>query len=101
MKMSVSRVLSLLTLFAAVALSSSSPARAAGDEPAGEETQKPIEWQNGPMTGALGTVAEVQVPENYVFAEAKEARRLLEMMGNPTSGSELGVIMPKLGEDEE
>jgi len=100
--MSRSRSLRLLTLSAVVAtLSSSIPARAAGDETAGAETQNPIEWQSGPLTGALGTVAEVQVPEGYVFAEAKEARRLLEMMGNPTSGSELGVIMPKVGDDEE
>jgi uncharacterized membrane-anchored protein len=87
--------------FSLIALCAWSIPAIAADEANGPGNQPPIDWQSGPLTGALGTVAEVQVPDGYVFADAKEARRLLEMMGNPTSGSELGVIMPKVAENEE
>jgi len=53
-----------------------------------------IKWQEGPSTGGLGAIAEVQVPEGYVFADANDTRLLMEAMHNPTSGTELGFLAP-------
>src|SRR5262245_2276693 len=53
-----------------------------------------INWTKGPAKADLKTLAEVQVPEGFVFTGAKGAQKLLESMGNPTSGSELGFLAP-------
>jgi len=53
-----------------------------------------IKWQKGPTVGGLGNVAEINVPEGYVFAGSSDTRRLMESMQNPTSGKELGFIAP-------
>ncbi|HKY34216.1 MAG TPA: DUF2167 domain-containing protein [Candidatus Polarisedimenticolia bacterium] len=65
-----------------------------------QEEPDPINWQPGPMTADLGEIAQIAVPAGYVFADAGEARRLLELMGNPTSGIELGVVMPDTPEGQ-
>jgi uncharacterized membrane-anchored protein len=39
-------------------------------------------------------VAEIQVPEGFVFTGAKGTQAILEMNGNPVSGDELGFISP-------
>jgi uncharacterized membrane-anchored protein len=51
-----------------------------------------IRWQKGPAKAALGNQAEVHIPAGYQFAGASETRHLLELMQNPTSGRELGLI---------
>lgn len=51
-----------------------------------------IKWQPGPTTGALGDVAEVAVPEGFIFADGDGTRKFLELNQNPTNGSELGMI---------
>jgi uncharacterized membrane-anchored protein len=53
-----------------------------------------IKWQKGPGVGALGSIAEVNIPEGYIFANAADTRILMEAMQNPTSGRELGFIAP-------
>lgn len=54
-----------------------------------------IKWTEGPVTAELGdNLAKVDVPEGYVFADADESRKFMEMTGNPPTGRELGVIMP-------
>ena len=58
-----------------------------------------LAWQAGPSVGSLGRVAEVQVPEGYVFLEGADTRRLLELMENPTSGDELGTLAPASEEE--
>lgn len=51
-----------------------------------------IDWQRGSSGGSLGQIAEVQIPDGYVFAGAKDTRMLLEAMHNPTNGDELGFL---------
>lgn len=51
-----------------------------------------IKWQPGPVSGSLGDVAELSVPEDVVFADADGARRYLEINQNPTSGNERGMV---------
>ena len=69
----------------------------AADEPASDTSEsllKRLNWIKGPARADLKSLAEIQVPEGFVFTGAKETRQLLEAMGNPTSGSELGFLAP-------
>lgn len=56
--------------------------------------QREIPWQDGPTLGKLGDIAEINVPEGYRFTGADGARMVLEMTENPSSGRELGVLVP-------
>ncbi|MHC1744769.1 MAG: DUF2167 domain-containing protein [Syntrophobacteraceae bacterium] len=53
-----------------------------------------IKLQEGPSTGDLGKVAQVRVPEGFVFAGAADTQLLMEAMHNPVSGAELGFLAP-------
>lgn len=53
-----------------------------------------IEWKAGPTTGALGRIAEVEIPEGFYFCDGNDTRTLFEAMGNLTSGQEVGAIAP-------
>jgi uncharacterized membrane-anchored protein len=53
-----------------------------------------IDWQVGPGTGQIGTVAQIRLPEGYRFAGKAGVRRFLELTQNPVSGSELAVLVP-------
>ena len=68
------------------------PAQAA-DAEASSPLDK-INWTKGPAKADLKALAEIQVPEGFVFTGAKGTKKLLESMGNPTSGSELGFLAP-------
>src|SRR6266481_44834 len=48
----------------------------------------------GPAKAHLGNVAQVDVPAGYLFLDGKTTRKLLEAGGEPTSGHELGLMMP-------
>ena len=83
---------SLFAMFmlSALLLTSSAAAQPQGD----------IQWENGPTTGKLGSVAEITIPEGYRFAGKAGAQRVLELTHNPTSGNELGVIIPNTEEKD-
>src|ERR1044071_5080792 len=69
--------------------------RAADQEPPKETSLlSRIQWTKGPAKGDLKSIAEVQVPDGFVFTGPKGTQKLLEAMGNPTSGSELGFLAP-------
>jgi uncharacterized membrane-anchored protein len=53
-----------------------------------------INWTKGPAKAELKSLAEVQVPEGFLFTGSKGTQELLEKMGNPTSGTELGFLAP-------
>ena len=53
-----------------------------------------LPWQMGPTTGDIGGTATVDVPEGHKFLEARGARQLLEMYGNPPDDSVQGAIVP-------
>jgi len=59
---------------------------------------KNLPWRNGPMTGFLGGEAQIKVPNGYRFLDRGGTHKLLELLQNPTSGSELGVVMPTDGD---
>ena len=54
-----------------------------------------INWEHGPTTGKLGDIAQIVVPKGYQFSGKAGAQRVLELTHNPTSGDELGVIVPE------
>lgn len=54
---------------------------------------KPVDWVRGPAGVDVGEdIAGVQLPEHLVFAGQRDTKKLLETMGNPTNGSELGLV---------
>jgi uncharacterized membrane-anchored protein len=64
---------------------------------AAEPTAEPpkLAWQSGPLTAPIGaSLAEIVLPEGFVFLAADDTRKLLELMQNPTSGEELATVAP-------
>jgi uncharacterized membrane-anchored protein len=57
-------------------------------------TEAPFQWEQGPTRAQIGTLAEIEVPEGYRFNGAEGTQMLLQMMQNPISGEELGMLMP-------
>jgi uncharacterized membrane-anchored protein len=53
---------------------------------------KAIQWTKGPAKVGIDNHAEIQVPEGYAYTGASGAQKLLELMHNPTSGTELGIL---------
>ena len=49
----------------------------------------------GPMTAKLGNQGSVQVPEGFIFFNAKDSQTILERMENLINGTELGMICPE------
>lgn len=54
-----------------------------------------VKWQKGPSSGALGSLAQIKVPEKYIFAGGEDTKLLMEAMQNPVSGRELGFLAPE------
>jgi uncharacterized membrane-anchored protein len=54
-----------------------------------------IPWQSGPMTGEIGSMARIHIPEGYDYVGAKGAQTLLEAYGNPLDTSILAAIVPQ------
>jgi uncharacterized membrane-anchored protein len=82
----------LVCVVAAGALLSAVDARA-------QQSSTDISWQAGPATGSLGDIAQIAIPEGFRFTGQAGTRRFLELTQNPTSGSELGILLPESAED--
>src|SRR5215213_501194 len=54
-----------------------------------------VKWQKGNSVGTLGDIAQVKVPEGFVFAGANDTRLIMEANQNPTNGRELGFVAPE------
>lgn len=62
---------------------------------AGQEAGTGIEWIEGPQTVDLGdNLAQIKVPEGYIFAGADDTRELMRLNGNPPTDLEVGLIAP-------
>jgi uncharacterized membrane-anchored protein len=60
-----------------------------------------LHWIKGPATVTLGdNIAEMNLDEQHLFANAEDTRLLLEHMGNPPDESEIGLVTSK-NEDED
>lgn len=47
----------------------------------------------GPVQGDLGGIATIDVPEGYGFIPKSGASKFMEMLQNPSDGSEIGVVL--------
>lgn len=68
---------------------------AAPAEPEDEKEQTIFdlaEWKKGPGKVDIGEHATLALKEGYVFTDGEGTRKILEAMGNPTSGAELGFL---------
>jgi uncharacterized membrane-anchored protein len=54
-----------------------------------------IQWQDGPGTGQLGTIAEIKIPKGYRFTGQDGAMKWAELNQNIPSNADMGVLMPK------
>ncbi|HET9940607.1 MAG TPA: DUF2167 domain-containing protein [Candidatus Eisenbacteria bacterium] len=61
---------------------------------AGVNLMRSIEWQEGPATGRLGDLAEVQVPAGMVFTGREGTKKWMEATHNLTSDDDLGIVTP-------
>ena len=52
-----------------------------------------LEWKKGPTTAKVGYVASQKVDSGCMFLEAADARKFLELNQNPSSSSDVGVIV--------
>ena len=52
-----------------------------------------LDWQAGPTQADLGDVAMITVPEGFQFVGRGGAGKFMELLENPSDGSELGVIL--------
>lgn len=59
-----------------------------------DERNRQIGVKDGPGTGEM-EVATITVPAGYVFADGAGAKKWAELVGNPISGKEIGLIGPK------
>jgi uncharacterized membrane-anchored protein len=66
---------------------------AVGQESA--QQPEPLQWQLGPGTAPIGDdLAEVDLGEGYIYLDATETQRFLELNQNPIDGSEMAAIAP-------
>lgn len=55
-----------------------------------------VKWFEGPGVMDIGdSVAQIDLDEKYLYANAPDTRKLMEYIGNPTSKNEVGLIMSK------
>jgi uncharacterized membrane-anchored protein len=88
--------LSLVLVLLGTAAGYAAPQESAQSAPAEtQEQQLPsVDWKVGPTQADIGRVAAIKVPEKHRFTGAVGTRQLMERMGNPTSGQELGLLAP-------
>ncbi len=59
-----------------------------------QEGENPFNLTAGPIVGDLG-VAQITIPQGYVFAAGNDTKRLMEAMGNPPTDQEVGFYAPE------
>ena len=65
--------------------------RGAAGQPA--STQQDIRWLEGPATADLDTIAQVEIPKGFRFADRAGTKIFMELTHN-VPGREIGVILP-------
>ena len=65
--------------------------RGANDPDAGMEK---IHWIKGPATAVMRDIAQVDVPEGFIFTDGGGTKRLMKAMGNVVSDQEEGFLSP-------
>ena len=86
--------LAAMTSAAALAADSKDPLRDAKRQKA-IALFRSIEWQEGPGTGQLGSIAEIKIPDGFRFTGQEGAKKWSELNENIPSSADMGVLMPK------
>ena len=60
-----------------------------------------VAWMEGPATGQLADVAQIDVPEDCRFTDAEGAKQFLEASREVWSGRELGVLMCRIAPNDD
>jgi len=63
-----------------------------------ESSYSDIAWTEAPSTVSLGTQGRLRISGDYLFTGASGARRAMELCQNPTTGAELGLVVPRQGD---
>lgn len=53
-----------------------------------------IKLMHGPATATLGSIGQIDVPEQFIFIDGKTVQQLMKAHGEPVSGNELGELSP-------
>jgi len=67
----------------------------------GQQQAAKINWQDGPVIGKLGDIAQIKIPTGYRFTDKAGAQRLLELTQNPSDGNELGAVVPIVDDEKD
>lgn len=52
-----------------------------------------LDWQLGPMTAPIGgSLAQIELPEGYVFLDKENTETLLTLLENPLTGKEMATV---------
>lgn len=96
MKTRIFVVATVLCVCALIAMGQSKKRPSPSPTPASVwDTYEGVKWQKGSSVGDLGDIAQVKVPDGYIFADAKDTRVIMEANQNPTTGRELGFVAPQ------
>ncbi|MEZ4433764.1 MAG: DUF2167 domain-containing protein [bacterium] len=79
--------------FAALGLVCLALTAAAQSPPEEESPLARLGWVPGPATGELGQMAQVEVPEGFLYLDGKDTRTFLKTIGNVPDGSEQGMLL--------
>lgn len=96
MKTRIFLVASVLCICALIAVGQSKKRPSPSPTPASAwDSYEGVKWQKGNSVGELGDIAQVKVPDGYVFAGSNDTRIIMEANQNPTNGRELGFVAPE------
>ena len=62
-------------------------------QPSIAEQVRALNWQAGPTTAHLGSIAQIDIPEGFQFVGKPDAGKFMELIENPSDGSELGLML--------
>src|SRR5215510_540171 len=96
MKTRILVVASVVCICALIAVGQSKKKPSPSPTPASTwDSYEGVKWQKGASVGDLGDIAQVKVPQGFVFANANDTRIIMEANQNPTTGRELGFVAPE------
>lgn len=78
-----------------LAFPASSPCAPQEAQQAHAQRQSPVPWEHGPTVGKLGDIAQIVVPQGFRFTGKAGTQKVLELTQNPTSGNEIGALVPE------
>src|SRR5688500_6479001 len=88
-------ILLAATLIVPSLVAAPAPAPAAAEpEGEGESLVKSLPRTKGRSQVSLDKYAKLKIPQGFMFTDGEGKRKLLEAMGNPTGGNELGFLSP-------